>query len=136
MYLQKVGSVYDLLWTSGPNGPILYGDIFHQQEVENSRYNFETADTALLLQRFDAAEEQCLALVERQLPLPAYDFVLEASHNFNLLDARRAISVSERQRHILRVRALARAVAGAYLESRERLGFPLLPESVRPEKQV
>jgi glycyl-tRNA synthetase alpha chain len=126
MYLQNVASVYDLLWTNSPGGPVLYGDIFHQQEVEDSRYNFEVADTALLLERFDAAERQCLALVEQQLPLPAYDFVLEASHNFNLLDARRAISVSERQRYILRVRALARAVAGAYLESRERLGFPML----------
>jgi glycyl-tRNA synthetase alpha chain len=131
MYLQDVESVFDLLWAEGPNGPITYGDVFHQNEVEMSKYNFEEANTEVLFERFDKAEQQCQALVEKQLPLPAYDFVLDASHTFNLLDARKAISVSERQRYILRVRTLARAVAQAYFESREILGFPLskLPDT-------
>jgi glycyl-tRNA synthetase alpha chain len=129
--LQDVESVFDLLWAEGPNGPITYGDVFHQNEVEMSKYNFEEANTEVLFERFDKAEQQCQALVEKQLPLPAYDFVLDASHTFNLLDARKAISVSERQRYILRVRTLARAVAQAYFESREILGFPLskLPDT-------
>jgi glycyl-tRNA synthetase alpha chain len=126
MYLQNVESVYDLIWNEGRHGIVTYGDIFQRSEVENSRYNFEEADTRFLFQRFDAAELQCTRLVDTGLPLPAYDFVLEASHAFNLLDARRAISVSERQRYILRVRTLARAVAQAYLADREALGFPLL----------
>jgi glycyl-tRNA synthetase alpha chain len=128
MYLQNVESVYDLVWTSGPQGTVSYGDIFHQQEVENSRYNFEEADTEQLFRRFDDAERQCNQLVAKELALPAYDFVLDASHTFNLLDARKAISVSERQRYILRVRSLARAVAQIYLQGRETLGFPLLDE--------
>ena len=126
MYLQNVESVYDLVWTEGPQGKVTYGDIFHQQEVEQSRYNFEEADTEQLFRRFDDAERQCNKLVETKLALPAYEFVLDASHTFNLLDARKAISVSERQRYILRVRSLARAVAQVYLEGREGLGFPLL----------
>ena len=126
MYLQNVESVYDLVWNEGEHGVVTYGDIFQRSEVENSRYNFEEADTQFLFQRFDAAELQCSRLVDKGLPLPAYDFVLEASHAFNLLDARRAISVSERQRYILRVRTLARAVAQAYFADREALGFPLL----------
>jgi len=126
MYLQNVESVYDLIWNEGDHGVVTYGDIFQRSEVENSRYNFEEADTQFLFQRFDAAELQCSRLVDKGLPLPAYDFVLEASHAFNLLDARRAISVSERQRYILRVRTLARAVAQAYFADREALGFPLL----------
>jgi glycyl-tRNA synthetase alpha chain len=131
MYLQDVESVFDLLWAEGPNGPVTYGDVFHQNEVEMSKYNFEEASTQVLFERFDEAERQCQALVEKQLPLPAYDFVLDASHTFNLLDARKAISVSERQRYILRVRTLARAVAQAYFETREILGFPLsrLPDT-------
>ena len=126
MYLQNVESVYDLIWTTGPQGTVTYGDIFHQNEVQNSRYNFEEADTEHLFRRFDDAERQCNKLIEKELALPAYDFVLEASHTFNLLDARKAISVSERQRYILRVRSLARAVAQVYLRGREILGFPLL----------
>jgi len=129
MYLQNVESVYDLCWTNGPAGSVSYGDVFHQSEVENSRYNFEEADTAWLFSRFDSAEQQCLMLVDTGLALPAYDFVLEASHSFNLLDSRHAISVSERQRYILRVRSLARAVAKGYVESREALGFPMLKRS-------
>jgi len=128
MYLQNVESVYDLIWANGPQGPVTYGDVFHQNEVENSRYNFSEADTELLFRRFDEAESQCNSLISLSLPLPAYDFVLEASHTFNLLDARNAISVSERQRYILRVRALARAVAETYYNGREALGFPLLRE--------
>jgi glycyl-tRNA synthetase alpha chain len=129
MYLQNVESVYDLVWTKGPHGTVKYGDVFHQNEVQNSRYNFEEADTELLFRRFDEAEQQCLRLVETDLPLPAYDFVLDASHSFNLLDARNAISVSERQRYILRVRTLARAVAKAYFADREKLGFPMLSKT-------
>jgi len=126
MYLQGVESVFDLTWTENDAGKVSYGDVFHQNEVEMSRYNFEEADTQMLFARFDEAERQCHNLIEKGLTLPAYDFVLEASHTFNLLDARHAISVSERQRYILRVRGLAREVAAAYLASRESLGFPLL----------
>jgi len=126
MYLQDVASIYDIVWAEGPQGTVTYGDIFHQNEVEMSRFNFSEADTAMLFARFDEAERQCQALVEKALPLPAYEYVLDASHTFNLLDARQAISVSERQRFILRVRTLARAVARAYHDSREALGFPLL----------
>ena len=134
MYLQNVESVYDLIWTKGSQGTVSYGDIFHQNEVENSRYNFEEADTDQLFRRFDEAEQQCNRLIEKELALPAYDFVLEASHAFNLLDARKAISVSERQRYILRVRSLARAVAQVYLLGRETLGFPMLKSGLKPEQ--
>ncbi len=126
MYLQNVDSVYDLVWTDGPQGTVTYGDVFHQNEVEQSRYNFEHANVEQLFKRFDEAERMCEQLVENQLTLPAYEQVLEASHSFNLLDARKAISVSERQRYILRVRSMARAVAQSYFESREALGFPML----------
>lgn len=129
MYLQGVESVYDLVWTDGPGTRVTYGDVFHQNEVEQSAYNFERADTALLFQQFDAHERACQELLAAKLPLPAYEQVLKASHTFNLLDARRAISVTERQRFILRVRALARGVAEAYYASRETLGFPLLARS-------
>lgn len=126
MYLQGVESVYDLVWTDGPLARVTYGDVFHQNEVEQSAYNFERADTALLFQQFDAYERVCQELLATKLPLPAYEQVLKASHTFNLLDARRAISVTERQRFILRVRTLARGVAEAYYASREALGFPLV----------
>ncbi|HJO35678.1 MAG: glycine--tRNA ligase subunit alpha [Pseudomonadota bacterium] len=126
MYLQDVQSVYDLVWAHTPTGPVRYGDIFHQNEVEMSQYNFEQATVADLLQAFDHCERECEALLAADLPLPAYEQVIEASHRFNLLDARQAISVTERQRYILRVRGMARGVAEAYLASRERLGFPLL----------
>lgn len=129
MYLQGVENVYDLVWTDGPLGRVTYGDVFHQNEVEQSRYNFEQADTQALLPWFDTCEAECQRLLEAGLPLPAYEQVLKASHTFNLLDARRAISVTERQRYILRVRSLARAVAQAYYDSREQLGFPLLEQS-------
>jgi glycyl-tRNA synthetase alpha chain len=126
MYLQGVESVYDLVWTNGPQGPVSYGDVFHQNEVEQSTYNFEHADVDFLFQLFDQCEKESEALIEADLPLPAYEQVLKASHAFNLLDARHAISVTERQRYILRVRSLSRAVAQAYFNRREALGFPML----------
>jgi glycyl-tRNA synthetase alpha chain len=125
MYLQGVDSMYDLTWTNGPQGRVTYGDVFHQNEVEMSAYNFEHADVPALLKAFDNYEAQSQHLLSLDLPLPAYEMALKASHTFNLLDARRAISVTERQRFILRVRALTRAVAEKYYESREKLGFPL-----------
>ena len=124
MYLQDCDNVYDLVWTVGPQGVVTYGDVFLQNEREQSAYNFEHADVAELFHRFDACEAEALKLVEAGLPLPAYDQVCKASHSFNLLDARRAISVTERQRYILRVRRLAQAVAQAYHEQRRKLGFP------------
>ncbi len=134
MHLQGVESVFDLVWTDGPLGQVKYGDVFHQNEVEQSKYNFEEADTQGLFGWFDNCERECLRLLEKNLPLPAYEQVLQASHTFNLLDARRAISVTERQRFILRVRALARGVAEAYLKSREALNFPLLQTTSKKKK--
>jgi len=134
MYLQEVDSVYDLVWTYGPDGKaVTYGDVFHQNEVEQSTYNFEYADVDFLLQAFDQYEKDCLRLIEANLPLPAYEQVLKASHGFNLLDARGAISVTERQGYILRVRTLARAVAQAYFNSRAEKGFPLADEANRKD---
>ncbi len=134
MYLQGVASVYDLTWADGPLGRVTYGDVFHQNEVEMSRYNFEAADSGVLVPRFDAAERACRGLIETGLTLPAYEQVLEASHTFNLLDARRAISVTERQRYILRVREMARSVAQAYQDSRAALGFPLLARAAAEQR--
>ena len=133
MYLQGVDSVYDLLWAHGPQGPVSYGDVFHQSEVEMSRFNFEEADVPFLFSCFDKHESECQRLIAKQLPLPAYEQVLKASHTFNLLDARHAISVTERQRFILRVRTLARAVAQSYFDMRKALGFPLAAEELRRE---
>ncbi|MCP5266561.1 MAG: glycine--tRNA ligase subunit alpha [Burkholderiaceae bacterium] len=121
MYLQNVESIFDLKWTES----ISYRDVFHQNEVEQSRYNFELADTAMLFRHFDEYEAQAGKLVEAQLALPAYEMVMKCSHTFNLLDARGAISVTERAAYIGRVRALSRGVAQAYYDSRERLGFPM-----------
>ena len=129
MYLQNVESIFDIVWTDGPLGRISYGDVYHQNEVEQSKYNFELADIDGLFAAFDHAENQCERLIADRLALPAYERMLEASHLFNLLDARQAISVSERQRFILRVRTMARAVAETYYQSREALGFPMV-ESV------
>jgi glycyl-tRNA synthetase alpha chain len=126
MYLQGKKSVFDLVWTRGPQGVVTYGDVYHQNEVEMSAFNFEHANTAFLFQCFDTYEQECQQLIAQDLPLPAYEMVLKASHSFNLLDARRAISVTERQRFILRVRTLAKAVAEAYYQRREKLGFPML----------
>jgi glycyl-tRNA synthetase alpha chain len=131
MVLQGVESIFDILWTDGPRGRVTYGDVFHQNEQEQSTYNFEHANTDVLLRHFNEHEQACTALLEAKLALPAYEQVLKASHTFNLLDARRAISVTERQRYILRVRTLARGVAQCYYASREALGFPLRPQPVR-----
>jgi glycyl-tRNA synthetase alpha chain len=133
MYLQSVDSIYDIVWTEGPDGVVTYGDVFKQNEVEMSAYNFEHADTDLLFKYFDDCESQCNKLIDKNLALPAYEQVLKASHYFNLLDARHAISVTERQRFILRVRALSRKVAEAYFESRKALGFPLAPEELKKQ---
>ena len=128
MYLQNVESVYDLIWSETPFGTVTYGDVFHQNEVEQSTFNFEHADVDFLLQQFNFFEKEAKRLIEAKLALPAYEMVLKASHTFNLLDARKAISVTERQSYILRVRELAKSVAEAYYASREALGFPMLKE--------
>src|SRR5216110_680493 len=125
MYLQGVDNVYDLTWTEG----LTYGDVYHQNEVEQSTYNFEHSDVEFLLGAFGAYERQAKHLMEQQLALPAYDQVLKAAHTFNLLDARGAISVTERAAYIGRIRNLARSVAQAYLDSRARLGFPMAPKA-------
>jgi glycyl-tRNA synthetase alpha chain len=128
MYLQGVDSVFDVLWQDGPNGRVTYGDVYHQNEVEQSKFNFELADVTELFREFNAFESECRKLLDASLPLPAYERMLKTSHVFNLLDARAAISVSERQRYILRVRTLARAIAEAYHERRKELGFPMLKQ--------
>jgi len=134
MYIQEVDSVYDLIWCKSPEGTVVtYGDVFHQNEVEMSTYNFEHADVTQLFASFDHYELECQKLLEAQLPLPAYEMVLHASHTFNLLDARHAISATERQRYILRVRTLARGVAQRYFESRRALRFPLADAVIRDE---
>ena len=129
MYLQEKDSIYDLIWAETPNGTVTYGDVFHQNEVEMSKYNFEQANVEYLFEYFDYCEQESTSLIENNLPLPAYEMVLKASHAFNLLDARQAISVTERQRYILRVRTLSRAVAKAYYSAREKLGFPMCVDS-------
>ena len=126
MYLQNKESIFDLVWTEGPQGVVTYGDVFHQNEVEMSAYNFEHADTGDLFDAFDNAEREFAKLIDAGLALPAYEQVMLASHAFNLLDSRHAISVTERQRFILRVRTMARTVAETFYASRESLGFPLL----------
>ncbi len=133
MYLQGVDSVYDLVWTDGPFGKVTYGDVFHQNEVEQSTYNFEHANVDKLFELFDFYEAEANRLIDLQLPLPTYEMVVKASHTFNLLDARRAISVTARQQYILRVRALARAVAQSYLQARAKLGFPMAAPDLRDE---
>jgi glycyl-tRNA synthetase alpha chain len=124
MYLQGVDSIYDLVWTDTGNRVVTYGEVFHQNEVEQSQYNFEHANIDALFGWFDTCEGEARKLVDLDLPLPAYEQVLKASHTFNLLDARRAISVTERQRYILRVRDLSLRVAESYFARREALGFP------------
>ena len=132
MYLQGVQSVYDLVWTetmvNGTKRPLLYRDVYHQNEVEQSAYNFEHSDVDFLLQAFGAHERQAKHLMGAQLALPAYEQVLKCAHTFNLLDARGAISVTERAAYIGRIRNLARGVAQEYLDSRARLGFPMAPK--------
>ena len=122
MYLQGVDNVYDLEWVKG----VKYGDIHHQTEVEFSTYNFEVSDSAMLFQLFDMYEKECLSIIGRGLVFPAYDYVLKCSHAFNLLDARGAISVTERANYIGRVRNLAKSCAEGYVAQREKLGFPML----------
>ncbi|MGD8560210.1 MAG: glycine--tRNA ligase subunit alpha [Gammaproteobacteria bacterium] len=134
MYLQNVDSLFDLVWTDGPLGKVTYGDVFHQNEVEMSAYNFEKANVKELFHQFDVCEQESSQLIESGLPLPAYEMVLKASHVFNLLDARHAISVTERARFIGRVRTLSRAVAQAYYDRREALGFPLVQATTKKKK--
>src|SRR5690554_5726200 len=122
MYLQGVDNVFDLQWVDG----VTYGDVFHQNEVEFSHYNFERAPVDVLFELFDRFEAEAERVVQAGLVLPAYDYVLKCSHTFNLLDARGAISVTERTKYIARVRRLARKCASAYVAQREKLGFPLL----------
>ncbi len=122
MYIQEVDNVYDLVWTAG----IRYGEVFHRRENEYSVYNFEVADTTMLFQAFDLFEKECTRLVEKGLVLPAYDYCLKCSHTFNILDARGAVSVTERTGFIHRVRDLAERCAGTYLEQRKSMGYPLL----------
>ena len=130
MYLQGVDNVYDLTWTTGADGTKLsYGDVYHQNEVEQSTYNFEHSDVGMLLAAFDNHEKQAKYLMKQQLALPAYEQVLKAGHSFNLLDARGAISVTERAAYIGRIRNISRSVAQSYLNSRARLGFPMAPKA-------
>jgi len=130
LYLQGKDSVFDLVWVDG----VTYGDVYHQNEVEQSRYNFELADTRMLFQHFGQFESEAKRLMEAQCVLPAYEMVLKCSHAFNLLDARGAISVTERAAYIGRVRGLARLIAQAYYESRERLGFPMAKQPAPKSK--
>jgi len=132
MYLQGKDSIFDLVWVDG----VTYGDVYHQNEVEQSKYNFELADTGMLFQHFGQFETEARRLMEAQLVLPAYEMVLRCSHTFNLLDARGAISVTERAAYIGRVRALARLVAQAYYKSRENLGFPLVKQAATKKKKA
>ncbi|MEP6740196.1 MAG: glycine--tRNA ligase subunit alpha, partial [Caldimonas sp.] len=125
MYLQGVDNVYKLAWTDG----LSYADVYHQNEVEQSTYNFEHSDVEFLLLAFSAHERQAQALMVAELALPAYEQVLKAAHSFNLLDARGAISVTERAAYIGRIRALAKSVAQSYLASRAKLGFPMAPRA-------
>jgi len=145
MYLQGVDSVYDLVWSRGyddgtsntnSNNIVTYGDVFLQNEKEMSAFNFEHANTKEMFEYFDYCESESKALIDKSLPLPAYEFVLKASHAFNMLDARRAISVTERQRFILRVRTLSRAVAQSYFDAREALGFPLADPEILAKMEV
>jgi glycyl-tRNA synthetase alpha chain len=130
MYLQNVDNVYDLIWTESPKNFVTYGDVYLQNEIEMSAYNFEHANVEQLFKAFENCEIECSLLIDQHLALPAYEMVMKASHTFNLLDARKAVSVTERQRYILRVRTLARLVAKEYFESREKLGFPLAEKDI------
>ncbi|SMC26836.1 glycyl-tRNA synthetase alpha chain [Andreprevotia lacus DSM 23236] len=130
MYLQGVENVYDLVWTKYPNGQVVtYGDIYHQNEVEQSKYNFEHSNAPLLLDLFGNFESEAKRLLDAGLALPGYEMILKAAHTFNLLDARGAISVTERAAYIGRIRTLARQVAQAYYDSREALGFPMCQQA-------
>ena len=127
MFIQKVDSVYDIEWVDG----ITYGDVHHQGEVEHSHYNFEEADTDMLFQLYNMYEKEATRILDKGLVLPGYDYILKCSHTFNLLDARNAISVAERQNYIFRVRSLARLAAEAYCKQREELGYPLIKDEAK-----
>jgi glycyl-tRNA synthetase alpha chain len=137
MYLQDIDNVFDLVYTRwrdrGVEKVLRYGDVFHQNEVEQSKYNFEASDPSVLLGQFTLFEAEAKRLMDLQLALPAYEMVLKAGHTFNLLDARGAISVTERAAYIGRIRTLSRAIAQSYYESRERLGFPMLEQGAKRE---
>ena len=131
LYLQGVEDFQNLVWTETPNGKITYADVFHQYEVEMSAFNFDSANIEGLKEQFGFYEAEVSRMLSLGLPLPAYEYVLKASHAFNLLESRRAISVTERQRFILRVRGISKAVADSYLESRRNAGFPLADDEAR-----
>ena len=131
LYLQGVADFKELIWSGTGNDIVTYADVFHQYEVEMSSFNYDESNVDALFTWFDQYESETQRLLEAKLPLPAYEYVMKASHVFNLLDARHAISVTERQRYILRVRDLSRAVAEAYLKSRAALGFPLADSDTR-----
>lgn len=131
LYLQGVPDFQQLIWSRSGNDAVTYADVFHQYEVEMSSFNFDVSNVPALFSQFDLFEAETTRLLEAGLPLPAYEYVIKASHAFNLLDARHAISVTERQQYILRVRTLSRAVAQAYFESRRKLGFPLAEDDVK-----
>jgi glycyl-tRNA synthetase alpha chain len=137
MYLQNVDNIYDLVWTTYADGTKLtYRDVFHQNEREQSEYSFRASDPDRLFRLFNEYEAECRQLIERKLPLPAYDYCLKCSHVFNLLDARGAISVTERQGYILRVRKLAQDCARLYLATRAQLGFPALRDRAKAEQEM
>jgi glycyl-tRNA synthetase alpha chain len=137
MYLQGKENVFDLVWSEWEDGAarraLTYGDVYHQNEVEQSTYNFEQSDAVKLFEQFAWFESEARRLLAAELPLPGYEMILKTAHTFNLLDARGAISVTEREAYIARIRALSRGVAQAYVASRRRLGFPLLPEPLRAD---
>src|SRR5437763_12809213 len=132
MYLQGVDNIYDLCWV----GDLTYREVFHQNEVEQSKYSFQESDPQLLFKLFDSYEGECKRLLERGVPLPAYDYCLKCSHAFNLLDARSAISVTERQGYILRVRKLAHDCAALYLKTRVQMKFPSLKDRTLAEREL
>ena len=141
MYLQNCDNVFDLVYTNWTDGlgqthTLTYGDVFHQNEVEQSHYNFEASDPEKLFKQFDYFESEAKRLMELELALPAYEMVLKAGHTFNLLDARGAISVTERAAYIARIRSFSRAVAQSYYDARERLGFPMLKHAAQPADKV
>ena len=131
LYLQGVEDFQDLVWTETPNGKITYADVFHQYEIEMSAFNFDSANIEGLKEQFGFYEAEVSRMLSLGLPLPAYEYILKASHAFNLLESRRAISVTERQRFILRIRGISKAVADSYLESRRNAGFPLADDEAR-----
>jgi len=135
MYLQGTENVFDLVWTTwvedGVERALTYGDVYRQNEIEQSTYNFEQSNAGELFRQFSVFESEAKRLVGAKLPLPGYEMILKAAHTFNLLDARGAISVTERAAYITRIRNLSRSVATAYLESRRERGYPMVPEAFR-----